>query len=180
MTVPAALTWSVWLAASVLARVQASATQDSLPLGFLGLHAGAPLQELRSELRRRHGRLQCRQARSDSTVRECRGTLPDSIAGKIALWVSTMDDTAGVITLSAPVSAMALRVWRDDLARRYGGVPAVAQGSQRMMQWVRRGRMLRLTWRAERAGTTASVSLIDGRVLDRWGRERTRRTKPGR
>ncbi len=39
-----------------------------------------------------------------------------------------------------------------------------------MMQWVRRGRMLRLTWRTDRRGRTASVSLVDGRVLDAWGR----------
>ena len=38
-----------------------------------------------------------------------------------------------------------------------------------MMQWVRRGRMLRLTWRTERGERTASVSLVDGRVLDGWG-----------
>jgi hypothetical protein len=43
-----------------------------------------------------------------------------------------------------------------------------------MMQWVRRGRMLRLTWRAEKNSKTASVSLVDGRVLDAWGRSRAR------
>jgi hypothetical protein len=37
---------------------------------------------------------------------------------------------------------------------------------------VRRGRMLRLTWRLERSGKVASVSLVDGRVLDDWGRVR--------
>ena len=39
-----------------------------------------------------------------------------------------------------------------------------------MMQWVRQGRMLRLTWRIERGEKVASVSLVDGRVLDAWGR----------
>ena len=43
-----------------------------------------------------------------------------------------------------------------------------------MMQWVRRGRMLRLTWRAEKGAKVASVSLVDGRVLDAWGRSRAR------
>ena len=43
-----------------------------------------------------------------------------------------------------------------------------------MMQWVRRGRMLRLTWRKERGDKVASVSLVDGRVLDGWGRDRAR------
>jgi hypothetical protein len=32
--------------------------------------------------------------------------------------------------------------------------------------------MLRFTWRRERAGQTASVSLVDGRVLDAWGADR--------
>jgi hypothetical protein len=39
-----------------------------------------------------------------------------------------------------------------------------------MQQWVRRGRMLRLTWRLERGEKVASVSLVDGRVLDGWAR----------
>ena len=43
-----------------------------------------------------------------------------------------------------------------------------------MMQWVRRGRMIRLTWRMEKGNRTASVSLIDGHVLDAWGRARSR------
>jgi hypothetical protein len=51
-------------------------------------------------------------------------------------------------------------------------VGAKAQGSQWMMQWVRRGRMLRLTWRTDRGKRTASVSLVDGRVLDAWGQKR--------
>jgi hypothetical protein len=54
------------------------------------------------------------------------------------------------------------------------------QGTQRMMQWVRRGRMLRLTWRAEGTGMTASVSLVDGRVLDQWGRRRDPGAERGR
>jgi len=176
----ATLAWSAWLAASAMARSQTPAMQDTTPLAFLGFRPGTPLLELSAELQRRRGRLHCRRSRSDPRVRECRGTLPDRVAGDIAVWVSAIDSTAGVITLSAPVSPTALGVWRDELARRYGRVQPVAQGSQRMMQWVRRGRMLRLTWRAEGAGTTASVSLVDGRVLDRWGRERNPGTEPGR
>jgi hypothetical protein len=180
MTVPATLAWSAWLAASAVAHPRLPAVQDTTPLTFLGIPAGAPLQELSAELRRRHGHLRCRQAKADPAVRECRGALPDSVAGELAVWVSTIDSTAGVITLSAPVSTTALRAWRGDLARRYGRVEAVAQGTQRMMQWVRRGRMLRLTWRVERRGTTASVSLVDGRVLDRWGRRRDPGAENGR
>ena len=42
-----------------------------------------------------------------------------------------------------------------------------------MMQWVRQGRMMRLTWRTEKDNKPVSVSLVDGRVLDAWGRDRT-------
>jgi hypothetical protein len=41
-----------------------------------------------------------------------------------------------------------------------------------MMQWVRQGRMLRLTWRIEKSQKLASVSLVDGHLLDDWGRTR--------
>jgi hypothetical protein len=84
-----------------------------------------------------------------------------------------MDSAAGVITLSAGLDSASLRSWRRELERRYGEVPAKTQGGQSMLQWVRRGRMLRLTWRTERGELTASVSLVDGRVLDGWGAGRT-------
>jgi hypothetical protein len=172
MTLAPALALSAWLVASAPALPRVPAPQDTTPLAFLGIRAGAALDELTAEVRRRQGRLRCRPAKADPAVRECRGTLPDRSAGELAVWVSTMDGVAGVITLSAPVSPAVLDAWHDDLTRRYGRVPSTAQGTQRMMQWVRRGRMLRLTWRAESSGTTASVSLVDGRVLDRWGRGR--------
>jgi hypothetical protein len=180
MTVPASLALSAWLVASPMRHPQPPMAQDTTPLAFLGIRAGVPLGELSVELRRRHGHLRCRRSKSDAMVRECRGILPDSVAGELAVWVSTIDSTAGVVTLSAPLSATALGLWQDDLSQRYGKVKAVAQGAQRMMQWVRRGRMLRLTWRAEKTGTTASVSLVDGRVLDRWGRKRNPGTENGR
>ena len=73
-----------------------------------------------------------------------------------------------MITLSRRVDAGLLDRWRSTIERRYGRVDATAQGSQWMMQWVRQGRMLRLTWRIERGNKVASVSLVDGRVLDAW------------
>jgi hypothetical protein len=173
MSLAATLALSVSLTASTLGTSSTASAQDTAAaLTFLGVRAGAPLDGLSAELRGRHGSLRCRPAKSDPTVRECRGTLPDSIAGELAVWVSAMNDTAGVIALSAPVSAAALRAWQSDLSRRYGRVKTTTQGQQRMMQWVRRGRMLRLTWRIVASEITASVSLVDGRVLDGWGRAR--------
>jgi hypothetical protein len=43
------------------------------------------------------------------------------------------------------------------------------------MQWVRHNRMIRLTWRIDHTSKVASVALVDGAVLDAWGRERARK-----
>jgi hypothetical protein len=88
------------------------------------------------------------------------------------VWVSAMDSAAGVIALSAALDSTGLGGWRRELERRYGRVAVKTQGGQSVLQWVRRGRMIRLTWRTERGELTASVSLVDGRVLDAWGAER--------
>ena len=167
---------TAWLVlALVLVPVPASATipPDTSALQFRGFRAGARLHELDAVMRRGGGRLHCDRSKQDTKVSECRGTVRDSAAGPIHVWVSAMDSAAGVITLSAGLDSTALRGWRRELERRYGQVPAKTQGGQSMLQWVRRGRMLRLTWRSERGELTASVSLVDGRVLDGWGAGRT-------
>jgi hypothetical protein len=146
---------------------------DTSALQFRGFRAGARLDELDALMRRQGGRLRCDRAKRDPKVSECRGTVSDSVAGRIAVWVSAMDSAAGVITLSAAVDSSALGGWRRELERRYGQVAEKKQGGQSMLQWVRRGRMLRLTWRTERGELAASVSLVDGRVLDAWGAGRT-------
>ena len=170
MILIAALAWSAWFAPIP---ALAASQQDSSALRFLGIRAGAPLQEISAEVGRRGGTLHCDQSKTDPRVRECRGTLPGAADQRgVAVWVSAIDSAAAVIALSAPVSEATLRTWRDQLTRHFGTVETATQGRQKMMQWVRRGRMLRLTWRPEGDGTTASVSLVDGLVLDRWGRER--------
>jgi hypothetical protein len=161
------------LAASASASTGPTA-QDTSALQFHGFRAGARLDELDSLIRRLDGgRLRCDRAKRDSRVSECRGTVRDSaMGGAVKIWVSAIDSLAGVITLSAGVDGETLDRWRRRIEARYGRVGAKAQGSQRMMQWIRRGRMLRLTWRSDRGERTASVSLVDGRVLDQWGQKR--------
>lgn len=155
---------------SAPAALAQSARADTSTLQFHGFRAGARLDELAAAVRRADGaRLRCDRARRDPRVSECRVTLRDSAAGPLHLWASAMDSVAGIVTLSAAVDSGTLRRWRSDLERRYGRVAPKTQGSQTMMQWVRRGRMIRLTWRTERGELTASVSLADGRVLDAWG-----------
>jgi hypothetical protein len=147
---------------------------DTAALEFHGFRAGAHLAELQRLLRSLDGGvLRCDRAKADRRVSECRAALDDpALGGPVSLWISAIDSVAGVITISGGVAPDQLDRWREAVERRYGRVDASVQGSQWMMQWVRRGRMLRLTWRIERGERTASVSLVDGRVLDRWGRGR--------
>jgi hypothetical protein len=163
----------VSLATSAAASTRPTA-QDTSALQFHGFRAGARLDELDGLIRRLDGgRLRCDRAKRDRRVSECRGTVRDSaLGGAVKVWVSAIDSVAGVITLSAGVDGETLDRWRGRIESRYGRVGAKAQGSQWMMQWVRRGRMLRLTWRTDRGKRTASVSLVDGRVLDEWGQKR--------
>jgi hypothetical protein len=147
---------------------------DTTTLQFFGFRAGARLDELSFQLSTLDGRLRCRQSKLDHSVSECRGVLKSAELGRVDLWVSAIDSMAGVMTLSGPVDFARLDLWRQELLQRYGRVNARVQGSQSMLQWVRRGRMLRLTWRLEGGQPMASVSLVDGHVLDDWGRARSR------
>src|SRR3954471_2775691 len=144
---------------------------DTTALEFLGFRAGARLEELNLRVRNSSGSLRCRQSRSDRRVSECRGALPQGEREpRVDVWVSAIDSLAGVMTLSGKVDSAQLGNWQDTLQSRYGKVVTRVQGTQRMLQWVRRGRMIRLTWRVEAGTQVASVSLVDGRVLDNWGR----------
>ena len=151
---------------------------DSSGLQFHGFRAGARLGELDAQLRRLEGgTLRCDRAKADRRVTECRGRFSDPALGApVELWISAIDSVAGIITISGGLDSDQLDRWRDRIVASYGRVGARAQGSQWMMQWVRRGRMLRLTWRTEKGAKVASVSLVDGRVLDAWGRSRSRRS----
>jgi len=161
--------------AAAASEPQRAAPADTAALEFGGFRAGARLDEIDALVRRREGNLRCDRARADRRVTECRGRFLDSDSGEaVTLWISAIDSVAGIITLRAETPGDRLDRWRDGIVARYGKVGARAQGTQWMMQWVRRGRMLRLTWREERGGRVASVSLVDGRVLDGWGRDRAR------
>ncbi len=161
------------LLALLPARVTAQSA-PSLPLSFLGFEAGARLESIDRQLRLPGGRgLRCDRARRDPRVQECRGFLVDSaLAQPLALWLSAMDSAAGIITVSGAVTGVEIDRWKRSLEARFGVVGAQVQGGQWMMQWVRQGRMLRLTWKVEQGVRVASVSLVDGGVLDGWGRAR--------
>ena len=144
------------------------------PLEFLGFRAGSTLEEISSHMRALDGgTLRCDRSRADRRVTECRGTITDPEAGEtVRVWLSAIDCVAAVLTLSSDVAPDQLDRWRSTLERNFGRVDAKVQGTQWMMQWVRQGRMARLTWKVQRNERVASVSLVDGHVLDGWGRER--------
>jgi hypothetical protein len=150
----------------------AQVARDTSSLQFFGFHAGARLDELSDRVRSLGaGMLRCKRSRTDVRVSECRASVTDpALGGRVNLWVSAIDSLAGVMTLSGKVAPAQLQRWRTALQERYGLVGKRVQGTQSMLQWVRRGRMLRLTWRLEAGSKVASISLVDGRVLDDWGR----------
>jgi hypothetical protein len=160
--------------APCLSAQSSAVPDDPPPLEFLGFRAGASLTEVSDLVQELGGkRLRCDRAKRDPNVSECRADLWDPKAGTpVSLWLSAVDSLTMVLTLSGPVNAEQLTDWKDTLENRFGLVGARVQGTQWMMQWVRQGRMMRLTWRIEKSQKLASVSLVDGRLLDDWGRTR--------
>jgi hypothetical protein len=165
------------LTALVIAAPTAADAQRPLlpPLSFMGIEVGLPLVDLGREVTTtlRGKSLHCDRSRRDPSVRECRAAIVSPGSDQpLALWASVIDSATGILTLSGPVNGVQLDEWKDRLEADFGVVGAQVQGSQWMMQWVRQGRMIRLTWRMENGSRVASVSLVDGRVLDAWGRKR--------
>lgn len=150
-----------------------AAAQAPLPtLAFLGFEAGTHLDAAEARVHALGGRgLRCDQSRRDQAVRDCRASMKAPGTGKpVELWLSAIDSAASVLTVSSRLSGAEFGEWKDALEKAYGVVDARVQGSQWMLQWVRQGRMIRLTWRVEHGVNVTSVSLVDGRVLDAWGR----------
>jgi hypothetical protein len=159
------------------------AQTDALPpLGFLGFQPGQSLEGVAHQVEALGGkRLRCDRAKRDHSITECRALVVEPESGlSVNLWLSAVDSSTSVLTLSAEMNGIELDAWRSRLEHNFGVVNGTVQGPQWMLQWVRRGRMLRLTWRIEQGKKTASVSLIDGKLLDEWGRRpaRWRRSPP--
>jgi hypothetical protein len=135
-----------------------------------GLRPGAPLQEVASTVNELDGgRLRCDRSTVDTRVNECRATLTlPQVSEPLELWLSAIDSASGVMTIAGNLAPDELDMLRAELERKYGRVGAKVQNDQWMMQWVRKGTMLRLTWRARQGAKAASLSLVDGRVLDGW------------
>jgi len=152
------------------APVVAQAAPATDPLVVFGIKAGAPVREVAEIIADRDGgHLRCDRSKVDLRVEECRATVsvPEA-AEPLELWMSAIDSVTSVLTVAGNLAPDELDQLRSSLERRYGRVNAKAQNSQWMMQWVRKGTMIRLTWRAQQGAKATSVALIDGNVLDAW------------
>ncbi|HEX5634653.1 MAG TPA: hypothetical protein VFX50_15530 [Gemmatimonadales bacterium] len=155
-----------------LVPLSAAAAQSAAPspLEVFGFEAGAHLREVATTVRETDGgRLRCDRSRLDARVDECRATLTvTQVSTPLELWMSAIDSVSGVLTLAGNLAPDEFDALRSSLERRFGRVDATVQGQQWMMQWVKSGRMLRLTWKVQQGAKSTSVSLVDGKVLDNW------------
>jgi len=155
----------------------AQSPSESPAVDFLGFRPGRPLSETDSLVASMGGnRLHCDQGRIDPSLSDCRAILVQADGSDLELWLSAVDSLGAVLTVSGEVTGAQLEGWQEWLASRYGPSITRVQGTQRMRQWILNRQMLRLTWRSERMVLRASVSLVDGPVLDGWG---DRRPRPG-
>lgn len=146
---------------------------DSAGFGFLSFHPGMTLVELREHASQQgRGDIGCRAGVADPRLLECRGGLPELDSGRsVDIWVSVINGRAAITLLSARLTDARLARWRELLEGRYGPSPERRQGPGKMLQWIRGGRMLRLTWRPKGREFEASVSMVDGPLLDSWANE---------
>ncbi len=162
-------TWP--LLALLLGAVPSGAQPAPADLQVLGFRPGAPLVEVeRQAAAHGAGLLDCDSARRDARVRECRGTLYPDTPTPLALRAVLIEGTAAIILVTGAVPEVERVRWEHAFEAAYGRVPLRAGGPQRMLQWVRRGTMLRLVWRGNPGLPEVSVSLVDGPTLDGWGR----------
>lgn len=140
------------------------------PLAFYGFRAGAPLREADAQVRLLLGPgLACQRSAADARLQDCRATMTDPTTGaSLTVWLAAIDSVVGIVTVSARLSGEALAGWRQQLEASYGPRSATSEGPQRMIQWLQPTQMLRLTWRGGSGRVEASVSLVDGPVLEGW------------
>ncbi len=126
--------------------------------------------------------LACQRSQADARLQDCRATITDPLTdAPVSIWLAAIDSATGVVTVSATLTARDFERWRTAIESAYGRRSATVQGSQGMAQWILGTQMLRLTWRAATPRIEASVSLVDGPVLDGWtlgARDTARIAKP--
>lgn len=151
------------LTAGVVSGMTAQARPATLE--FLGLRPGMPEAEMAGVISDLGGTLRCA-ATTEPRLRACSATIPDADSGTLSVTASLVDGAVGIALVAASLAASRVGDWHGALADRYGEAPVQRRPGQESFQWIHDRRMLRLTVRRERGGLTASVSLVDGRLLD--------------
>jgi len=143
----------------------AAAQGPSHPLEFRGLRAGMPRADSEAVLRRAGATLSCQPTR-EPRITACSATLQGSGGPAQTVTLSLVDDRVAIALVAGPASAEQISAWHEELTIRYGETAVRRRGPQESFQWIRQRQMLRLTVRREGGGLLASVSLIDGALLD--------------
>lgn len=134
------------------------------PLAFLGLEPGMHRATIDSVVAGHGGALRCRPTR-EPRITACSGQFSRSGA-TLTTTISLVDGRIGIALISTRLPAGRIADWHAELVGRYGAAAPSRRPGQESFQWIRAGRMLRLTVRREPGGLTASVSLLDGALLD--------------
>jgi hypothetical protein len=135
---------------------------------MLDLAPGTGQSELQEQVAKLGGRLGCKASTVDRRFTECAATLTQTPDRRRWDLLATMvDGISGVILLKTTLaSSKELEAIRTGLTSSLGRPNYRKQASQTSFEWVRAGRMMRLTSRTERGQLQLSVSLVEGQVLD--------------
>jgi hypothetical protein len=155
----------IWLA--VAGTIASAATPQSPPLGLLGLAPGLVQSDLQERVAKLGGKMSCRTSTVDRRFAECTAMLSGAPDGRRwELLASLIDGTSAVILLKTGVSEREVEQLKSSLTTELGRPNYRKQGEQQSFEWIRAGRMMRLTSRPERGRVQLSVSLVEGSVLD--------------
>jgi hypothetical protein len=136
----------------------------TVPLSFQGIQPGMTWHSVESVVANQGGTLQC-QATREPRLHACTARL--TVAGDVLIvTLSLVDSRVGIALVTARLPAERIARWHAELVNRYGERQPTRHPGQESFQWIHAGQMLRLTVRREAGGLTASVSLLDGALLD--------------
>ena len=135
------------------------------PLAFRGLRPAMTRAGADSALVIHRTQLRCQPTR-EPRIQACNARALFGEGEPATLTISLIDGRVGIALISARLPAGRIADWHEELREAYGDVLPQRRPGQESFQWVRDDQMLRLTVRREAGGLVASVSLIDGRLLD--------------
>jgi len=141
------------------------AQSAGVALAFRGLRPAMTGASADSVLRAHEAQLRCQPTR-EPRMQACSAEANLGDGSPATLTMSLIDGRVGIALISARLPADRIADWHDELRRAYGEVTPQRRPGQESFQWIRADQMLRLTVRREAAGLVASISLIDGRLLD--------------